>query len=431
MLISNYRIKETKQRKNKKLTTGIDTLSFQAIARRVSLNICMITPTYFPVMGGTEDFIFNLSNRLARGGHRVTIVTPTTYQKPHDLTEFVEETTGEIPRSEKNVELVRFSFTNVKGCVFLTQGCNCFAKIVSAHKRQRFDIIHQFHIIPLGAVAVSLKRILRLPLVTTLMGLDSFSLNPSTFYRLSRPLVSFVMNASDIVTSPSRDLALHAYDDGCRKEIQVVPHVVDSDRFDPFRLEVSARALRARLGISPSERMILTVCRLVSMKKVETVVRAAPRVLGRYHNARFVVVGSGPEYGRLVSLARELHVAQHFVFAGRARTQDVPSYYAAADLFVLPSTYETFGLVVLEAMAAGKPVIASNVGAIRELVIDRETGFLFPPGHADYLADLILRILEDEELAGRMGIKGLERSERYFNWEQAKTRYCEIYSRLA
>jgi N-acetyl-alpha-D-glucosaminyl L-malate synthase BshA len=372
-----------------------------------------------PTLGGTQQFVFNLTNKLALAGHSVTVVTPE-YDGNH---RFI---------NSDNVQLLRFPYKRTTGLVLLSQNSNCLKRVIAADRIERFDVLHQFHVVPLGMACVLLRRKLRKPLVTTLMGWDSYSPAESAdmFYRVSRPVSSLVLNSSDVVTSPSRNLALHAHSAGYRRLIEVIPHAVDSDRFNDVRLNDQVIHLRANLGIATYDRLILTVSRLVRVKSVETIIRAAPIILQRNRHVKFVIAGDGPEYLYLLGLARTMNVDNHFRFVGRVSPAELPTYYAASDLFVLTSLYEAFGLVILEAMAAGKPVIATNVGAIPEIVDDRVTGFLISARDADKLAGLALYILGNEVLRAKMGSLGRQRVEKHFTWENLLRRYSRVYERL-
>jgi glycosyltransferase involved in cell wall biosynthesis len=145
---------------------------------------------------------------------------------------------------------------------------------------------------------------------------------------------------------------------------------------------------------------------------------------------KFVVVGGPPGNSHVADLAKSLGVRPFFIFAGPVQRGEIPAFYAAADIFVSTSLFEAFGLAILEAMASGKPVIASKVGAIPEIVIDTVTGHLFPPGNPGILADLIIRLLSDKELRITMGQKGRERARLNFAWDVVAKRFDNLYETL-
>jgi L-malate glycosyltransferase len=150
-----------------------------------------------------------------------------------------------------------------------------------------------------------------------------------------------------------------------------------------------------------SLRKVIVVANLRQEKGHNVLMDAAVKVLRRYPDATFEIVGDGPEFDRLLARSNALGLTNSFSFLGHR--EDVPARLAEADLFVLPSRSEAFPGAVLEAMAAGLPVIASGVGGILELVDDERTGLLTPPGNADALADRLCRLMDDPELGSRLG----------------------------
>ena len=158
----------------------------------------------------------------------------------------------------------------------------------------------------------------------------------------------------------------------------------------------SGEVLRRRLGVS-SARILLSVGRLSttdSYKGFDTVLRALPQVLASAPDVRYVVVGEGDDLPRLKALARVLGVSHATVFAGAPHDRDLPNYYNACDLFVLPSSREGFGIVFIESLACGKPVVAGDSGGALDAVLDGSLGRLVAPGDVDALAQVLLDFLE-------------------------------------
>ena len=164
-------------------------------------------------------------------------------------------------------------------------------------------------------------------------------------------------------------------------------------------------------------------------KGLDTLLAALPLVLAS-HPVRLQVVGAGPGEGRFREMAARLRVGDHVTFHGFVRQAVLPPYYRDADLVVLPSRRESFGLVLAEAMASGRPVIASSVGAIQEVVEDGSTGLLIPPDDPKACADAIVSLLEDRARMREMGRKGQERARDCFTWDKVAERVSAGYHRL-
>ena len=166
---------------------------------------------------------------------------------------------------------------------------------------------------------------------------------------------------------------------------------IDLAYFRSVRVDPAVK--RKELGLPPEGPIVGTVGRLVPIKGLEWLLKAAPRVLAEFPQACFVIIGDGPMLGELRELTAILGIGLRVVFLG-AR-EDVPECLAAFDLFVLPSLNEGMGRVLLEAMAVGCPVVATRVGGIPDIVADRTTGLLVPPRDDRALAEAILTLLRD------------------------------------
>jgi glycosyltransferase involved in cell wall biosynthesis len=189
--------------------------------------------------------------------------------------------------------------------------------------------------------------------------------------------------------------------------------------------EEEAARLREQLGVLPGGLLVGTIGRLVPQKDMHTFIEAFARArAGLPSGSKAVLVGTGPLRAELSALAEARGVADQVIFAGYR--EDIPVFLKAMDVFMLCSRYEGFGLVLLEAMASGKPVIASDISAIPEIVLQEETGLLVPQGDAEGFARALLR-LADEALRRKLGSTGLARAQRDFSVEKMVDSTRRIY----
>lgn len=200
-------------------------------------------------------------------------------------------------------------------------------------------------------------------------------------------------------------------------KIEIVHNAVRSER---FRV-VADPELQQRLAGGVDRPTVLTVARLDVQKGLDVLLQAAARV----PEARFVIAGEGPQRVSLESQADELGLGDRLVFLGQRN--DVPQLLAATDLFALPSLYEGTSLAVLEAMAAGKPLVSSRIGGTDELIVDGESGLLVPPGDAGALAVAMRVLLADPALRARLGNAARERAEIVFSASATVARVTSVY----
>jgi D-inositol-3-phosphate glycosyltransferase len=207
--------------------------------------------------------------------------------------------------------------------------------------------------------------------------------------------------------------------------IEVIPLGVDLDRFRP-RDRAEARQA---LGIGDSDRILLAVGRIQPLKGLDILVRALAELTDR-RGVRLLVVGgdtqAAPEIARLEGIARDVGVADAVEFVGPVAHDALPRYYNAADVVVVPSFYESFGLVAVEAMASGVPVVASRVGGLPSTVADGRTGYLIPWRCPEPFAEKIELLLRNEPLRAALGAAGVERMHGY-SWEAVANRLCHLY----
>ncbi len=211
------------------------------------------------------------------------------------------------------------------------------------------------------------------------------------------------------------------------RRIAVIPNGIDPDELRPVG---DLRALRAEFA-RPEQKLVLLVGRLVYEKGFQLALDALPGVIGRVEDVRFLVAGSGTHESELKAQARRLGLDEHGTFLGWIGDDALHSLYRIADLCVVPSIYEPFGLVALEAMASGCPCIVADTGGLREVVPEGErVGLRFNGGDAEHLGTMIERLLVDEALRDRLVAEASEHV-LSFDWDDIAKRTRGIYDELA
>ena len=184
--------------------------------------------------------------------------------------------------------------------------------------------------------------------------------------------------------------------------------------------------LRSRLGIEAGAFVLFSLQRLDRLKRVDVVIEAMKQILRRDRDVCLIIGGKGPDTARLKQMAGAAGLAERIRFAGFIPDAEIPTYFQLADLFVFHSTYETFGIVLAEAMNFAKPVVSVDNTAISEVVDDGSTGILVPTGDSGALADAVLRLKQDAGLRAEMAAAGRQKAVSMFRWDRIAPMYATV-----
>jgi len=367
--------------------------------------------TCYPTYGGSGAIATELGLRLAARGHEVHFVT---YDQPFRLSGFRER--------------VYFHEVEMAGYPLFEHPPYSLALAVALHdaaRKYELDLVHMHYAIPHAASAFLAREMLRgerdVKIVTTLHGTDItlVGLHPSF-----KAITQFSILQSDGLSAVSHYLKRETVRDfavpGAR--IDVIPNFVDTRLFRPGR-EPCHRASLAPGG----EKIVMHVSNFRGVKRVEDVVEiyARARTPG---GTRLVFVGDGPERPRAVQRADDLGIRDEVLFLGKHASVD--ELLPCADLFLLPSENESFGLAALEAMACGTPVVASRAGGIPEVVEDGVTGYLHPVGDVDAMAASAARLLTNPVEHDRVARAARRAAETKFDTEVVVPLYEALYHRV-
>lgn len=336
----------------------------------------------YPTFGGSGVLATELGKALADHGHQVHFIT---YSQPARLDFFSE-----------NLFYHEVSVSNYPLFDYAPYELALSSKLVDVVRFEKLDILHVHYAIPHASAAFMAKQILstygiHIPVVTTLHGTDITLVGKDLTYK---PVVTFSINQSDGVTAVSQNLKEDTYKHfSIVKDIRVIPNFVDMNR---FKMKAKDHFKKA---IAPNnERIVVHTSNFRKVKRTQDVIRVFEKVLKQVP-AKLLMVGDGPERAYCEQLCRDLGIGNEVRFLGK---QDaVEEILSIADLFVMPSESESFGLAALEAMACKVPVITSNAGGLPELNLDGVTGFMDKVGDIDAMAHHAIAILEDDDrLAG-------------------------------
>ncbi|MBX6363023.1 MAG: N-acetyl-alpha-D-glucosaminyl L-malate synthase BshA [Gemmatimonadetes bacterium] len=364
--------------------------------------------TCYPVYGGSGVVATELGIQLARRGHEVHFIT---YAQPFRLPYFTER--------------IYYHEVDVPSYPLFDYPPYCLALAAAMHNtvvKRHLDLLHVHYAIPHAASAWIAREMLdgKVKVVTTLHGTDITLVGQDpSFYSVTR----FSMQRSDGITAVSEYLARETVVrfDVPRASIRVIPNFVDLDAYKRDVLPCH----RSKLA-EDGEKVLMHISNFRPVKRVADAVRVFARV-NRRVPSRLVLIGDGPDRGRAQQAAEDEGVADRVIFLGKQ--QSVAELLACADLFLLPSESEAFGLVALEAMACGVPVVATAVGGVPEVVPQGEAGFLAPVGDIDEMAGDALYLLEDPTRWQRASQAARQVAER-FAADRVVTLYEEYYAEV-
>ncbi len=311
------------------------------------------------------------------------------------------------------------------------------------HQEERYDLVHA-HFFMSGLVAADIKRATGIPFVITFHALGKvrrLHQGRADDFSDQRFLIEerIVREADQIIAEcPQDEEDLIRLYDADVERLTVVPAGFDPTEFWPIDKTRARRKLGLKLA--KDERVVLQLGRMVPRKGVDTALLGFAKLVREYGvRAKLLIVGGEsrdpdpkvtPEIGRLMALAESEGVAEHVIFTGARRREELRYYYAAADVFVSTPWYEPFGITPLEAMASGTPVIGSNVGGIKFSVRDGESGYLVPPQDADAVAERLAFLFQHPKVMTVLRQHAIRRANDLFTWQRVASAMAATYEQL-
>jgi len=371
------------------------------------MRIALVGDEYYPDIGGAPQYALELSLQLVKLGVETVVIT---HKHPGQAEE--EKIDGVKIRRVKGWVLDHPHRT-FSPLLF----CRCYKYILD----EKFDVVHGLDVYStMALMVIPFARIFRIPCVLT-----CHTVRGSPFSIFWQRLLGwvFMFSKPDRLVAVSQASANFSRLLGfSEKRVTVVPNGVD---LSCFNRKIDASLMREELGIS-DEPLLVTALRLIKGKSPDLLISAFARVLEVVPDAKLVIAGSGQEEDNLAHQIQELNITNSVFMVGRLPKEKVAQLMAAADVFVLPSRIESFGLTLLEASAAGLPVVCSNAGGVPEIFQDGYNGLLYPPGDDDAMAKAIIRLLQNRELAKKISANAMETAGK-FTWERTVEQTLQVY----
>ncbi|HYG02287.1 MAG TPA: N-acetyl-alpha-D-glucosaminyl L-malate synthase BshA [Chryseosolibacter sp.] len=347
----------------------------------------------YPTFGGSGVVATELGKALAKEGHKVHFIT---YSQPTRL-DFLNE----------NLFYHEVNLNSYPLFEYAPYELALASTMVSVVQNEKLDLLHVHYAIPHASAAYMAKQILRsqgitIPVVTTLHGTDITLVGKDASYE---PVVTFSINQSDGVTAVSEDLKRETYASfKITNQIEVIPNFIDLEKFKKQKKDHFKRA------ICPNgESLIVHTSNFRKVKRVGDVVRIFENIRKEIP-AKLLMIGDGPERAKAETMCRQTGICDDVRFLGKLEA--VEEVLSVADLFLMPSEKESFGLAALEAMACEVPVISSDTGGLPELNVQGETGFLSPVGDVEDMTKKALYVLDKDQLP-RFKANALKRAKEF------------------
>ncbi|HEY0054530.1 MAG TPA: N-acetyl-alpha-D-glucosaminyl L-malate synthase BshA [Pedobacter sp.] len=364
----------------------------------------------YPTFGGSGVVATELGKALANNGHQVHFIT---YSQPARLDFFSE-----------NLYYHEVSVSQYPLFDYPPYEIVLASKLVDVVRFEGLDLLHVHYAIPHASAAFMAKQILatygiHIPVVTTLHGTDITLVGKDVTFK---PVVTFSINQSDGVTSVSEDLKRSTYEHfDIQKDIKVIPNFIDLTRFSLKPKDHFKKAIAPN-----NERILVHTSNFRKVKRATDVIRIFKKVNEKIPS-KLLMVGDGEDRVNCEALCREFKICENVRFLGK---QDaVEEILSVADLFVMPSHSESFGLAALEAMACKVPIISSNTGGLPELNVQGITGFLSNVGDVEDMARNAIYILEDSKRLAEFKENALNRA-REFDLSRILPIYEQFYKEV-
>jgi glycosyltransferase involved in cell wall biosynthesis len=382
------------------------------------MKICHVSSCFVPSHGGVETFIYQLCKKQVQKGHKVKVITSDRGQVRNKNHEWIDEI--EVTRYPERYHLFEAPI---------------MPRIALRVLSEDYDILHIHGMVPtVSDLSLILGKLKRKPIVLT-YHCDAETPEYGLIGKLAGKGYAIasllaVRLADRIVATTKNYARTSIVLNHVLENMTIIPCGVDKSRFSPNHGDKRGKKIAERTN----NHKILYVGKLIHYKGVDVLIKAFKIVLAKSsQNCSLLIAGSGGERDELINLVKDLDLCDHVTFSGGLPDDLLPQCYRSSNLFVLPSLAsrrEAFGIVLLEAMASGLPVITSDIPGPDEVVRNGETGLLVPPGNVEKLAEAIITLLDDK-YSSKMGICAHKDVAKKYDWSVVAESYERLYRRLA
>jgi glycosyltransferase involved in cell wall biosynthesis len=377
------------------------------------MKIWLIPNRYFPVIGGVEVVVDRLRHEFIDKGHNVTILT-SKYPKNLKKFEFVN-----------GVNIYRFSFSIYRGTVwsmllFLFRVGPNMAKLIYIFLKEKPNIVNVHYVDEHTFYILLLRNLFKFPFIINLHGSDVLK-NPINFKNIQNILIKTLEKADHVIAN-SKHLLNEAkiYYSNLKNKSSIIPNGINLNDFIDNHFSEKCK--------NP---YIVCIGRLEKEKGHDLLIKAMYNISKRHPRWRLIIIGDGRERHGLLRLTEELGLGEIITFLGAVENKEALLYIKNSEFLVLPSRSESFGIVLIEAMAYRKAVVATSVGGVPEIVSDGINGFLIEPEDHNSLFEAISKLIQDNQLRKILGEKGFNIIKNSYEWHTIAKKYMSIFQKIA
>jgi glycosyltransferase involved in cell wall biosynthesis len=382
------------------------------------MRVLLICTGFVRGTGGVEEAVRRLARYLVAHDHEVVVLVSA----PPGAFRFRTEQVDGVTIGTAYLNIPTRAASLVARLLFPLRVLYSLSYIALLLRRGRPDVINLHFAGTATAYALMVAKLFKIPLIVSLHGSDVFILPEQ--YALYHRLLTLALRHATALTASSPALLAYLCSHYAVETAKIdwMPNGLEATSFTSDRSTTGEPAVEYRP-------YILAVARLVQLKAIDVAIRAFAQLRRKHPDHRFVIAGDGPEMASLQTLTVELQLQDSVVFLGLRPNDAIPALMVGCELLVLPSKSESFPLVLLEAMAAGRPIVATRVGGVPDAVVDGQCAILVPPEDPELLAGAMATLLDDAAMRQKFGEFGRRRAQEMFSMERIGDQYVAIYRR--
>jgi len=390
------------------------------------MRIMVLTPTFFPALGGAELVILQVYRRLACN-HSVLLLTPHLSEKilkNHNTTAYDHLINFNVVRFNDKYSFMKLRGHNVS--LGLIPPFSISAVSATRHAVRFFqpNVLNVHYVMPTGFAGFYAQKVLKIPTVLTYNGRDVPGPGVPKLWKYWHRLIGRSSSEMTFVSKYCHNAIFNSENN----EGNVIYNGVEDPKNVTNKQIV---ALKSKLQINDDEAVLFGLQRLDPLKRVDILIKSMKLILHRNSKIRLIIGGKGEDMPRLKRLAEELQISKYIHFVGFVPDEEIPVYYAISDIFVFHSTFETFGMVLAEAMNHKKAIVSVSNTAICEVVENERTGLLVPTLDYKAFADAVLMLLNNKNLRKKMGESGYNKVQKLFKWDMIACQYEKVLESAA